>query len=208
MLQNQIMFYFKKSITDGDDFIQITIPPGAHGIESQDDEIQRIIIDEGRFTEADYPFKIKPIFTTLGSIIEIVPEGPIVSFIFDDTMRNLLGFRETLIYQEYNLSQKRVDFLSIDNIFHELDIAQGMIFKRKRSGVIHKFTMDVNPGFKYNENFRGRVQWYMMESKDIISSISFILKHEQGKLVSFNGQRITFRLSIKKLNLDLYSQLY
>ena len=71
-----------------------------------------------------------------------------------------------------------------------------MIFKGKRSGIIHKITMDVDPGYKYIEKFRGGVQWYMMESKKINSSICFNLKTENGNLVSFNGQSITFRLSI------------
>ena len=31
--------------------------------------------------------------------------------------------------------------------------------------------MDVDPGFKSFENFRGGVQCYMMKSKDIISSM-------------------------------------
>ena len=38
----------------------------------------------------------------------------------------------------------------------------------------------------------------MMESKDIISSICFNLKNENNEIVSFNGQSITFRLSIKE----------
>ena len=36
--------------------------------------------------------------------------------------------------------------ISVDNIFLETDIAQGIIFKHKRSGAIHSFTMDVVPG--------------------------------------------------------------
>ena len=66
-----IKFLFAKSITNKDGFIQITIPPGAYGMESLNNEIKRIFIDEGHFTEADYPFTIKPIFSNLGSIIEI-----------------------------------------------------------------------------------------------------------------------------------------
>ena len=34
-----------------------------------------------------------------------------------------------------------------------------------------------------------------MESRDIISSISFKLKNENNRLVSFNGQSVSFRLS-------------
>ena len=84
-------------------------------------------------------------------------------------------------------------------MFLETDIAQGMIFKGKRSGIIHNFTMDVDPGYKYIEKFRGGVQWYMMNTKDFISSINFKLKNENNDFVSFNGQSINFRLSIKEI---------
>ena len=73
-----------------------------------------------------------------------------------------------------------------------------MILRGKRTGIIHNLTMTVNPGYKYVEDFRGGIQWYMMESKDIISSINFRLKNENGCIVSFNGQSVTFRLSIKE----------
>ena len=191
-------FYFKRNLID-EDFIQIRIPEGAYEIESLNDEIKRIIIDKEHYTEASYPFTIKPNFSTLGSIVEIKPQGPIIGFVFDDSIGNLLGFDETILYEEYNLSPNPVGILSFDNIFIETDIAQGMIFKGKRTGIIHKFTMDVDPGYKYIEKFRGGIQWYMMESKDIISSICFKLKNENRNLVSFNGQSITFRLSIKEI---------
>ena len=74
-----------------------------------------------------------------------------------------------------------------------------MIYTGKRSGIIHNFTMDVSPGYKYIEKIRGKIQWYMMQTKDVISSISFKLKNENNELVSFNGQSITFRLSIKEI---------
>ena len=83
-------FYFKKTITDEDGFIQITIPLGAYKIESLNNEIKRIIIDEEHYTEANYPFKIKPNFSTLESIIEISPQGPIESFMFDDSLKDFL----------------------------------------------------------------------------------------------------------------------
>ena len=191
-------FYFKKPLID-EDFTQITIPPGAHEIESLDDEIKRIIIDKNHYTEANYPFKIKPNFSTLGSIVEIHPQGPIIGFVFDDNIGNLLGFNETILWEEYNLSTSPVDILSFDNFFIETDIAKGMIFRGRRTGIIHNFTMDVDAGYKYIEKFRGGVQWYMMESKDIISSICFKLKNENGNLVSFKGQSVTFRLSIKAI---------
>ena len=74
-----------------------------------------------------------------------------------------------------------------------------MIFRGRRTGIIMNFTMSVSPGYKYIEKFQGGVQWFMMENKDIISSICFKLKNENGNLVSFNGQSLTFRLSIKEI---------
>ena len=74
-----------------------------------------------------------------------------------------------------------------------------MIFRGKRSGIIHNFTMDVSPGYKYIERFRGNIQWCMMHTNDFISSINFKLKNKNDELVSFNGQSITFRLSIKEI---------
>ena len=192
-------FYFTKSITDDDHYILITIPPGAYEIEALNDEIKRIFTDDEHFSEENYPFLIKPNFSTLGSIIEISNEESAISFKSDVSIGSLLGFKKRTIYDEYNLSDNPVDILSLDNIFIECDIARGMIFKGKRSGIIFNFTMDVSPGYKYIHTFRGGIQSYMMESKDIISSLCFKIKNENDQIVSFNGQSITFRLSIKEI---------
>ena len=93
-------FYFMKSNTDKDGFIQITIPPGAYEIEAIDKKLKRIIIGQDHFTEAYYPFKIKPNYSNLGSIIEISPQGPIISFMFSDNIRDLLGFNARTLYEK------------------------------------------------------------------------------------------------------------
>ena len=68
--------------------------------------------------------------------------------------------------------------------------------------------MDVESGYKYIEKFCGGVQWYMLQSKDFISNISFNLKKENNQLVSFNGQSITLRLSMKEnQGMDTYNYL-
>ena len=176
----------------------IIILPGACALESLDEEIIRIIIEEGYATEVNYPFLIKPNFSTLGSIIEIT-SGYQIDFTQNHTIRDLLGFNSVKLYEEYNLSDKSFDIISFDNIFIECDIARGMIFNGKRSSIIHNFTMDVDPGYKFIEKFQGGIQWYMMQNKDLISNISFKLRNENGEIVSFNGQSITFRLSIKEV---------
>ena len=59
--------------------------------------------------------------------------------------------------------------------------------------------MDFDPGYKNIEKFHGGVQWFMMESIDIISNICFNLKNENNQLVPFNGQSVTLGLSIKRI---------
>ena len=49
-------FYFIKSITDKDGFIQFIIPHGAYEIENLNNEIKRIIINEEHYTELVFPF--------------------------------------------------------------------------------------------------------------------------------------------------------
>ena len=163
------------------------------------DENKRIIIDEEHYTEANYPFKIKPNFSTLGSIIGISLQGPIISFMLDDSIKDLLAFQAITFHEEYNLSTNPVDVLLFDNIFLECDVAQGMIFKGRKINIIHNWTMTIDLCYRYVEKFSEGISWYMMQSKDIISSICFKLKIEKIQLVSFNGQSITFRLSIKEI---------
>ena len=90
-------FFFLLSITDEDGYIQVTIPPSAYKNESLIKEIQRRISDEKHYTEANYPFTIKPNFSTLGGIVEIPIQGPIITFVPDDSIRDLLGFNKTTI---------------------------------------------------------------------------------------------------------------
>ena len=117
---------------------------------------------------------------------------------FEDSVRDLLGFNARTLYREYNLSPNPVDIISFDNFFIEFDIAKGMIFQGKRSGIIMNFTMSASPGYKFIDRFDGGVQWYMTECRDFISSICFKIKNENIQLVSFNGENGTFRLSLEK----------
>ena len=151
-------FYFKRTITDGNGFIQIAVPPSAYEIESVNIEIKGIIINEKHYTKSNYPFTIQPIFSTLGSNIKISPQGPLISFIFDDSVQDLSGFNARTLYEQFTSSFNPADVLSFDSFFLGSDIPQLMIFKGEKPGNIHNFTMDVVPGYKYIEKFRGGVQ--------------------------------------------------
>ena len=127
---SNIKFCFLKSSKDEDSYLQI-ISTGAYEIESFHNEISRFFIDEGHYTETKYPFTFKPNFSTLGSIIGISTQGPVKTFVPEDSIRDLLGFNKTTIYEEYKLSPNLVDILSFDNIFLERYFAQGLINRGK-----------------------------------------------------------------------------
>ena len=114
----------------------MTISQVAYEIESLNIKIRRIIVEEGHFTEADYPFTIKPNFSTLGSFIQISRQKSKFTFLPGDSIRDILGFNASTIYEEYTLSPTSVDISLFDNIFLETDIAQGRKFKSKRSGYL------------------------------------------------------------------------
>ena len=82
-------------------------------------------------------------------------------------------------YEKNNLSPNPVDIFSLGNIFLETDIAQGRICKSKRSGLIHNFTMGVDPGYKYIKKYHSGLSWYMIKSEDFVWKISFKFKNEK-----------------------------
>ena len=138
--------------------VEITLSPAVYEIESLNNDIKRILIEEEHFTEANFTFTIKPNISTQGTIIEISRQKPFISFSPKDSIRNLLGFNSSKIDEEYNLSPNPVNYLSFDIILIKCYIAQGMIFKGKISGINHNFTMNVDPGYKHIEKIRGGVQ--------------------------------------------------
>ena len=99
-----------------------------------------------------------------------------ISFVQYNTLWDLFGFEPTVIQDEYKLSDYLVDRFSFDNLFLECKTARRMIFKGRRSIIIHNFKMDVHPGYKCLEKFRRGLQLFMMESNDFILNISFVLK--------------------------------
>ena len=82
-------FCFTVSIDD-ERFSVFSNPLGAHETESLNNEIKRIIIEDGYFTEATYLFTVKPNFSTFGSIVELSANinGPQIAFTPDDSIRD------------------------------------------------------------------------------------------------------------------------
>ena len=74
-------------------------------MENLNDEVKRVFVKEGFFTEEKYPLVIKPNFCTLESFIEITPHsyGSQINFVHDDRIRDLFGIDSETISEKYSL---------------------------------------------------------------------------------------------------------
>ena len=59
--------------------------------------------------------------------------------------------------------------------------------------------MDADPRIKSIGKFRDDIQQYMMDSEDSFSNINFKIKNKIRKLISFNRQSITSRVTNKEV---------
>ena len=139
----------------------MTIQPGPCHFGSLNDQIKRSNIEEGCFTEAKYPYFIKPDFSLSDSNKENSSNatGSEISFVHDDSIRDLLGFDSVVKNQKYTLSPNPVDIISFDKKFLETDTAQKLTFGDRRSGIIHEFAMAGDLGYKYIRKISAGLQW-------------------------------------------------
>ena len=165
-------FFITVSINDVE-FNQTTFPPGVYEVESVNKKTKRNNIKEGFFPEEKNSIVIKPNFTTLGSYIVIKLNfiGSQNCLVQDDRLGGFLVLNPEILCMKYILSPHHVDIKLFDNFLLETDITQGMFCKGKRIGLSHNFGMEVNPGYKHIEQFRGIIQWYVMNANDFISKI-------------------------------------
>ena len=66
------------------------------------------------------------------------------------------------------------------------------------SGIIFNWTMTVDPEYECIKEVHVGKIWYTMESKHFISNMKYIFENENGNIVPFNYQSITFRISIEE----------
>ena len=78
---------------------------------------------------------------------------------FDNSIRDLLGFNARTLYEEIIYHIILLIFYHLIIFFRECDLVHGKFFKHERSGIIHNFTTDVDPGYTHIEKIRGNLQW-------------------------------------------------
>ena len=121
------------------------------------------------FSQDEYQFTIKPIFSTLGSIIELSGRKPLNDCVQDIGIGGLIGFDTVILYEKviYHINQFTFSHLTA--------FSSKLTWPRKKVKVQknERFARDVDPGNSYIKKIRGGVQWYLVESKDFISNPSF-----------------------------------
>ena len=76
----------------------------------------------------------------LKNFTELSPNrGLQIRFVLDDSIRDLLEVKPSVILEKYSLSDKPVHIPSIDIVFIETNIAKRMSSNSKRSGIVRNF---------------------------------------------------------------------
>ena len=74
-------------------------PSGGYELGSLFEGTKKNTIEGSHYTEEDYPFVIKPVF----SIKENFNHGPMISFMHADSIRDLVGFDSVVILTKYKI---------------------------------------------------------------------------------------------------------
>ena len=82
----------------------------------------------------------------MGSILEFSGQEPMISFFHGEKIQDPWRLDPFVFSEKHSLSPNPIDLISFSVVFLQTDVAQGMIFRSKRTGTLHNFNMEVDLG--------------------------------------------------------------
>lgn len=122
-----------------------------------------------------------------------------IDFSEPNSIGSLLGFQS----KRYNAKMHHQSE-TVAQIFHvniirvECDIIRGSYINDRPAHTIHEFSLKVPPGYKIIE-VPNNVIYFPVTVKSI-SSVNVICVDQENRVINFQGETITVRIHIKKLN--------
>ena len=127
-------------------------------------------------------------------------------------MKNLslytfLGFTPYWYYKSTNAfhadnsgvhtSAKILSLSTIDKIHLKCDVINGSIQNGLKQPILFSFVLDKKPCYKIF--CQSETVHYKKTNQSVLNTICFYLEDNEGKEVSFNGERLTFTLQMIKI---------
>lgn len=120
-----------------------------------------------------------------------------VNFDADSSIGPLLGFSNTLLEaNKWHESPNQVNIQPVSVIRVECDLVQGSYINGLPSHIIHEFTPNIPPGYRYIEVPKKVI--YFPVNKINISSINIKILDENGKCIDFRKENILVRIHLRK----------
>ena len=193
---------FRYSPDNQTTWFDLTIDPGAYEITAINDEIKRQMEVNGHTKNNpseydDYYIHLEANDNTQKSIIIILDTNYSVDLTPSNSLASLLGFVPRILTGSYNTSENKVDIISFNNVFIYCDIVRGAYWNGKRTHILHSFSLNVSPGFRFVDKFYGGISYKdIINSKEQITLIKFYVRDDNGKALDFQGEVLTFKVKI------------
>ena len=132
--------------------------------------------------------------------IELVVRDGIIAIRLDEKslFRTVLGLNHGWDYKHYNeyISQTIIN-LSSTKISKKCDVIDGCILDGSRQPILFSFVLDKPPGYKIFYN--PEIVPFKKQNKSVWNTTTFYLGDDNHEKVKFNGETVTFALSMIKI---------
>lgn len=178
---------FRYSPNNGATWVDIEIPVGSYEIKDLNDQIQRVMKENGHIT-------LESNNNTLRTALEISKNYK-VDFTIGNSIRTVLGFNALVYSSGYNESENIVNIMNVSSLRITSDIIISSYSNGSTENIIFSFFPGVGPGYKIIEAPVNLI--YLPITTNTISSMETKLVDQNGKLINLRGEELSIRFHIR-----------
>ena len=120
-----------------------------------------------------------------------------VDFRQNNSINNLLGFKNKLYTSGFNESENMVNILTINIILVNIDIISGSYVNGSTQPTIYSFFPDVSPRYRIIEYPHNLL--YLPITSDTIHSITIWLTDQNGNELNLQGENFSMRFHLREI---------
>ena len=190
---------FGYSADGGNSWKLIEIETGCYELESINDEIQRLMKENGDWDVINnsYYVSISANTSTLKSIIDVTNADYKIDFTISNSVRTILRFDSVILAQGHHISDSKVNIIDFNSIFVNCDCINGSYVNGISSPVLYSFGPKVSPGYRIVESPVNLV--YLPINRKTLSEFNIWITDQDGSPIDFRGENITCRFHIRNI---------
>lgn len=197
---------FKYSTDEGKTWKIITLNKGSYEIQAINDEIQRAMITNGDYNDANNEFyiSISTDIPELKSVVNITNKTYLVDFLVKDSIGPTLGFQYEPIWHGkigygYNKSPNIVQITKLNLVLVNVDLISGSYVNGSQSPAIYSFDpYKVPPGYKIDDRPNPSLIYYPV-NRISINSMRIWLTNQSNEVIDLRGEKVTVKLQVREV---------